>query len=89
MLVRLSTLVITYVLLFSTAAFAATLKNEDSKRYELKLESGASTTSTSIEGNTTSASICSKCKINIEGVGSIEVAGSDEVVIKGGKVSKK
>lgn len=77
------------VLAFAGTAAAVDLKNEDSKKYDVKVEVGASTTSTSIEGNTTKVSICSDCKITVVGVGTVEASGSDVVVIKDGKLSKK
>lgn len=75
-------------LALSASAAAVDLKNEDSRKYEVKVEEGASTTSTSIEGNTTKVSICSDCKITVVGVGTVEASGSDVVVIKDGKLSK-
>ena len=82
-----------FALVVTTLGFAATaaavdLKNEDSKKYDVKVEVGASTTSTSIEGNTTKVSICSDCKITVVGVGTVEASGSDVVVIKNGELSK-
>lgn len=77
------------VLGIAGTAAAVDLKNEDSKKYDVKVEVGASTTSTSVEGNTTKVSICSDCKITVVGVGTVEASGSDVVVIKDGKLSKK
>ncbi len=79
------------VSLFAAAlpAVAVDLKNEDSKKYPVKIHSGATSTSSSIEGLMTRPSVCTKCKIEIEGVGSVEASGSDVVIIKDGKLSKK
>ena len=74
---------------FAATAAAVDLKNEDSKKYDVKVEEGAATTSTSIEGNATKVSICSECKITVVGVGTVEVSGSDVVVIKNGELSKQ
>ncbi len=74
---------------FAATAAAVDLKNEDSKKYDVKVEEGAATTSTSIEGNTTKASICSECKITVVGVGTVEASGSDVLVIKNGELSKQ
>jgi hypothetical protein len=46
------------------------------------------TTHTSISGNTTKASICSSCEIEIPGVGSVKASGSDVVIIENGSVRK-
>lgn len=70
-------------------ANAVDLKNEDSSKYEVKIHSGASTTSTSIEGNTTQSNVCSECEIEVVGVGTIKASGSEVVVIKDGKLTKK
>jgi hypothetical protein len=78
------------VLLFLSAnIFAVDLKNEDSRRYEVKIYEGAGTLNTWIDGNTTSPSICSDCEIEVVGVGRIKVKGSEIVVIKDGKLTKQ
>lgn len=77
------------VLGLAGAAAAVDLKNEDAKKYDVKVEVGASTTSTSIEGNTTKVSICSECTITVVGVGTVEASGSDVVVIRNGELSKQ
>ena len=69
--------------------FAVDLRNEDGRRYEVKIHSGATTLNTWIDANTTSPSICSDCEIEIEGVGRIKAKGSEKVVIKDGKLSKQ
>jgi hypothetical protein len=87
---RLSRLALAAAVLATAGTAAAVdLKNEDAKKYDVKVEEGASTTSTSIEGSTTKVSICSECRIVVEGVGSVEASGSDVVVIKDGKLSKQ
>lgn len=70
-------------------AFAVDLVNKDSKKYDVKIHSGASTTSSSIESNTTMMSVCSECKIEVVGVGEMEASGSDKVIIKDGKLDKE
>jgi len=83
-------LIIVSVLIFSVCnVLAVDLVNQDSKKYEVKVHSGASTTNTSIESNTTQISICSECKIEVVGVGEIEASGSVKVIIKDGKLSKE
>lgn len=67
--------------------WAVDLKNEDSSSYELKIHDGPTTTHSSIDGNTTRTSICSDCKIEVVGVGTIEASGDDVVIIKDGKLS--
>ena len=73
----------------ATTAAAVDLKNEDSKKYDVKVEEGAATTSTSIEGNTTKVSICSECRITVVGVGTVEASGSDVLVIRNGELSRQ
>jgi hypothetical protein len=76
-------------ILLAVTGYASDLKNEDSARYEIKISSGASTTSTSIEGNTRQSNVCTECEIEVVGVGKIQVKGSDVAVIKDGKLSKQ
>ena len=72
----------------SAAAFAVSLQNKDSKSYNIRVKGSSSTMSTSISGGTVKGSICSSCKITVDGVGSIDASGSDKVIIKNGKLSK-
>lgn len=77
---------------FLSASFtlwAADLKNEDSKSYEVKVHEGGATTHTSISGNTTKYSITSDGKIEVVGVGAIAAQGAVVVVIKDGAISVK
>lgn len=74
-------------LLLCGGVMAVDLKNEDSQSYNIKIHDGPSTTSSSIDGNTTRVSICSDCTIEVEGVGSIEASGDQVVVIKDGALS--
>jgi len=71
------------------SGYAVDLKNDDGTKYEVKIHSGATTTSTSIEGNTTQLNVCSECEIEVVGVGSIKAQGSEVVFIKEGKLSKR
>jgi hypothetical protein len=70
-------------------AAAVDLKNQDSSSYDIKIHDGPTTTSSTIEGNTTRVSICSDCKIEVVGVGEIEASGDVVVVIKDGKLAKE
>jgi hypothetical protein len=75
-------------LFLCSAVLAADLINKDSKSYEVKIHD-VGTTHSSIEGNTTKVSICSDCKIEVVGVGTIKASGSDKIVIKDGSLSKE
>ncbi|MFN7973859.1 MAG: hypothetical protein U0166_16175 [Acidobacteriota bacterium] len=77
------------MLIGARTTLAVDLINKDDKKYEVKIHSGASTTNTSIEGNTTQVSVCSECKIEVVDIGTVEAKGSDKVVIKDGKVAKE
>ena len=83
------TAVFTATLLFVANGFAVDLRNEDGRRYEVKIHSGATTLNTWIDENTTSPSICSDCEIEVEGVGRIKAKGAEKVVIKDGKLVKQ
>ena len=85
---RLTATTCVLALLIAGGASAVDLKNEDSTTYELKIHDGPTTTSSSIEGNTTKVSICSDCRIEVVGVGTIEASGDDVVVINNGELSK-
>lgn len=69
--------------------FAADLRNEDGKRYEVKVYEGSTTRNTWIDGNSTVMSICSNCEVEVVGVGKVKISGSERLVIKNGKLSKQ
>ena len=77
------------IAIFATTTYGVDLKNADGSRYEVKISSGAMTTNTSIDGNTTQSNVCSDCEIEVVGVGKIQASGSVTVVIKDGKLSKQ
>ncbi len=72
---------------------AGSLINKDSSSYDISVNCGSGTSKTSISGGTTKSGIlrssASTCEVEVDGVGEIEVSGSDDVVIKNGKLSKK
>ena len=71
-------------------ASATDLINKDSESYDIAVNSGGGTSRTSISGKTTKSGVCSSsastCKIEVEGVGEIEVSGSEDVIIKDGEL---
>lgn len=80
-----------FTLAISSPALAGSLINKDSSSYDIAVSCGGGTNKTSISGGTTKSGIlrssASKCKVTVEGVGTIEVSGSDDVVIRNGKLS--
>lgn len=76
------------MILPATIAIAADLRNEDSKRYEVKVYDGGTTRNTWIDGNSTTLSICSSCEVEVVGLGRMKISGSDKLTIKGGKLVK-
>ena len=85
---RTVTLALVALMASSSAVFAVSLQNKDSKSYNIRVKGSSSTMSTSISGGTVKGNICSSCKITVDGVGSIDASGSDKVIIKNGKLSK-
>lgn len=86
---KMKTIVAAAILMLGTvAAMPADLKNEDGKRYEVKVHDGGTTRNTWIDGNSTVLSICSSCEIEVVGVGKMRVSSSDKLIIKNGKLSK-
>ena len=71
------------------SVYAADLRNEDGKRYEVKVHEGSTTRNTWIDGNSTVLSICSSCEVEVVGIGKIKISGSERLVIKNGKISKQ
>lgn len=79
---------------FLAAAFlalpagATSLTKKDSERYDIAVSSGGGTMKTSISGGTTKSGVCpssaTRCTIEVDGVGEVEVSGSDDVVIRNG-----
>ena len=63
------------------------LNNNDSKTYQVKIRSGASTTNSSIGSKSIQKSVCSSCEIEVVGAGSAKVSGNVTVVISGGRLS--
>ena len=79
-------LLISMLLVMSVSA--ADLRNEDGKRYEVKVIESSTTRNTWIDANSTTLSICSNCEIEVVGIGKIKLSGSERAVIKNGKLSK-
>lgn len=77
------------MILPASFAIAADLRNEDSKRYEVKVYDGGTTRNTWIDGNSSTPSICSSCEVEVVGVGRMKISGSDKLTIKGGKLVKQ
>jgi hypothetical protein len=75
--------------LFAASVFGGDLRNEDGRRYEVKIHNSSTTTNTYIDANTTALSICSDCEIEVVGVGKIRIKGSERAVIKNGKLFKQ
>lgn len=76
-------------MLLAVGVSAGDLRNEDGKRYEVKVHESSTTRNTSIEANTTMLSICSSCEIEVVGLGRVKISGSERAVIKNGKLSKQ
>lgn len=65
------------------------LRNEDGKRYEVRVHEGSTVRNTWIDANSTTLSICSNCEIEVVGVGRIKISGAERAVIKNGRLSKQ
>lgn len=63
-------------------AFNPTLRNEDSKSYEMEIECGSSTTHTSISSNTSTTLSNVGCKLKVKGAGSARLTENMKCVIK-------
>ena len=86
---RIKTLLLATAILPFTA-LAADLQNRDSQSYEVKIHDGASTSHSSISSNTYRNSVCSSCRIEVVGVGEVEVeSGDSRVTIQNGSLSKE
>ena len=85
-------LITKYLIIFTLSAAgvaAGDLRNEDGKRYEVKVHESSTTRNTSIEPNTTMLSICGSCEIEVVGIGRIKISGAERAVIKNGRLSKQ
>jgi hypothetical protein len=87
--IKTTALIFVIGLALAIPALPADLRNEDGKRYEVKVHDGGTTRNTWIDSNSTIASICSSCEIEVVGVGKLRVSGSDKLTIKGGKLVKQ
>ena len=88
MLRKLNPLILTLVI-FPIFISAADLRNEDGRRYEVRVHDGPTTRNTWIDGNSTTLSICGSCEIEVVGVGRVKISGSEKLTIKGGKLVKQ
>ncbi len=77
------------LLLMTVTVLPVDLKNEDDRRYKVKIHNGNTTLNSWIDSNTRQLSVCSDCVIEVVGVGTVKVKGSVTVVIKDGKLSKQ
>jgi hypothetical protein len=77
------------VLLLAAGVSAGDLRNEDGRRYEVKVHESSTTRNTSIEANTTMLSICGSCEIEVVGIGRIKISGAERAVIKSGRLFKQ
>ncbi len=87
--IRQITKLTTVFLLLTISVFAADLRNEDGKRYEVKVHESSTTRNTWIDANSTMVSVCSNCEIEVVGIGKIKISGSERAVIKNGKLTKQ
>jgi len=76
-----------FIFAIPTVTSAASLQNRDSSSYDIRVKSSSSTSSSSINGGTVKSSICSSCEIEVKGVGTVSISGSDKAVIKNGDIS--
>jgi hypothetical protein len=77
------------LMLFAAGVFGGDLRNEDGRRYEVKIHGNSTTTNTYIDANATALSICSDCEIEVVGVGKIRIKGAERAVIKNGRLFKQ
>jgi hypothetical protein len=78
-----------FLFLAASAAAAGDLRNEDGKRYEVKVYEGSTTRSPRIDGNATTLSSCGSCEIEVAGIGKVKISGSKRAVIKNGRLIKQ
>jgi hypothetical protein len=71
----------------ASAAAAGDLRNEDGRRYEVKVHESSTKRHTWIESGTTMPGICGNCEV--VGVGKIRISGSERAVIKNGRLAKQ
>jgi len=76
-------------LLLAGVVSAGDLRNEDGKRYEVKIHESSTTRNTWIDGNSTALSICGSCEIEVVGLGKIRLSGAERAIIKNGKLFKQ
>lgn len=76
---------------FSAVAgvLAGDLRNEDGRRYEVRVHDGPTVRNTWIDGRSSVLGICGSCEIEVVGIGKIKIAGAERAVIKNGKLLKQ
>jgi hypothetical protein len=85
----LITKILAAALMLAMNTLTADLRNEDGNRYEVRVHEGSTTRNTWIDGNSTSASICSDCEIEVVGVGRMKIKGSERLVIRNGRLARQ
>lgn len=77
----------------AASAAATDLVNKDGVAYSATIISGEVKVRLAISAKSAKLGVCAstalKCIVSIDGVGEIEVTGADDVVIRGGRLSKK
>lgn len=74
-------------LLVAGHALSVDLKNEDNKKYDIKLHMGTTTKELAIDPKATKTTVCDDCKVEAIGIGTVEAKGSKIVTIKDGKIT--
>jgi hypothetical protein len=76
-------------LILAASVLAGDLRNEDGRRYDVKVYEGPTVRNTWIDGNSSVLGICTSCEIEVVGIGRIKITGAERAVIKNGKLLKQ
>lgn len=75
-------------LLFATSSLAADLENRDGQAYQVTVMQSSSTSTVTVESGTVVSGICtSACQVDVEGIGSVNLAAQDRLVIENGTLT--
>lgn len=76
-----------FIILFcvSTAAISVDIVNKDSQSYRIRYNDAGTEHNEILNAGKKNSSICGECEVYIQGIGTVQAAGSDKIVIQNGK----
>lgn len=68
----------------SFSVFGVDIENKDKKSYQIEYDDAGTKHNGILNPGKKMSSICGECKVRIQGIGTLQAAGSDKIVIQNG-----